>query len=322
MHISSATNLDQHLLIFILPLLMVCYLLFKAPVLANIKSTAKQKIVNNIGGLSVVLFALVYIEDLSMNNFLELELFSSTLSMINNINIIVLLIFGTSVLLKRFFIARSVVPALIVFSIAKLFNNPGATLTYIEIISAVSAISFAVLFTILSSKSLSLKSFGAIAIANVALMIFVFAIASKSETASSTFSFAGLANNPFYNGIADNAIKIVLFISLTLIAQLTVWLCLNALHSNLYEKANWSLIKTFKKELSSNTKFISGVSKSFKEFFRSENTCEFEAPISTNENENKEVEIVIKPSFNIVRIILPLAIIRNNSAIGTRAPSF
>lgn len=319
---SSTTNIDQHLLIFILPLLIVFYLLFKARALTNIKASTKQKALNNIGGLSVAMFALVYIENLGMNNFLEIELFSSTLSMINNINIIMLLIFGVSVLFRRFFITRSVTPALIVFSMAKLINNPGASLTYTEIISAIASISFAIVFAIMSAKSLSLKSFGVIAIMNIALMIFVFVVASKAVNASSTFSFDGLINNPFYHGITSNAAKIILFITLTLVAQLTVWVGINVLHSNLYEGTNWSIIKTFDKEIINHKRLISKITKSFKSAFEQENTYEINTFVSSDKNEEKELETDIKPAFSIVKLILPLAVVRNKSAKGTRAPSF
>lgn len=220
-HISNSTIFDSHLLWLIIPVLFTAFLLFAKP--SKWGSKTKNIAVKFSAFLLITSVALAVVLRYPAQSFNETV---SSLSIFNNLDIIVALLFGVTLISKRFWLTRILIPGAIVISLMRLINNPGGDIAYAELIVDLTLICSAIMLVPVFNRSITVSGHLTLVTSTLITLAYVFVYNKFHSTNFSTLSLAEIASNPFYNWLHNDILIIVSFLSVIVFFETVIWLAI------------------------------------------------------------------------------------------------
>lgn len=220
-HISNSTIFDSHLLWLIIPVIFTVFLFFAKPSKWDLR--AKNITVKSSAALLIISVTLAVVLRYPSQSFNETV---SSLSIFNNLDIIVALLFGITLISKRFWLTRILIPGAIVISLTRLINNPGADIAYAELIVDLVLICSAIILVPVFNRSITVSAHITLVVSTLAVLAYVFVYNKFHSTNFSTLSLAEIASNPFYNWLHNDILIIVSFLSVVVFFETIIWLAI------------------------------------------------------------------------------------------------
>lgn len=319
-YINQATIFDGHLVLLLLPVLALATIIGLKP---KLWSASAKKLFIRIS--STVLLGLSALSFIEYWNFAAFDQAMQSLAFINNLDIIVTLLLSVSLLTKRFGIARALVPCVIVFGATRLINNPGASISIMQIIVDVAGVSIALAILPIFRKAISIRANITVSVIALVVIGYVFVINKFLNSSYATFNLNDINANPVYRWMPGDVFVIVAFLSAFLGAQTFIWLVIRTTFRVSSKINGENLVQSLLIEWHETRKVVNQNVNKFQSFVEIKNDMfEFEDAQNQNSEDDVNLETLVevdKQTWSTPDDVLPLQLLIVKTAHGIRAPS-
>lgn len=320
-HINESTIFDPHLLWLLVPVFIAVALFLTKPSQWNKKSKDLAVRTSSFVLLASVAFAIV--GKFQYQSFNETM---SSLDIFTNIDVVVGLLFGITLLTKRFWLTRVLIPGAIVISLMRIINNPGGFIDYTELIVDLVLVSVSMVLIPVFNRTITVTAHALLVLATLVTLTYVFVYNKLSSTNFSTLSLPEIASNPFYNWMDNYVLVIFAFLSVIVFFETIIWLAIRTWFSvstrkDKHESAfasvkyEWMLIKN---AVNSHMNRYEIANQIYMDAVLSEE-------LDSQETQNKDVDMLENLEEQIEgpkdTFILPTQLVEVKTSKGIRAPS-
>lgn len=258
--ISSEFHLDAHLFSLLVPIIFAFGVFIIRKHLVNTPKQFKM-IIQYLSGVGFISVFGVQLYDFVLENTNIVH--SNNVELISifyNFDTLLSFAIGVSLLADRVGLVRMLSPFAIITGFANLINNPGAHLTFTNIIDNIMLCTLTLLIFTFKHKWSSLKELALSLFITTSLLTYVAVINYVSNNDFSLLNVKLLAKNKVYENIQNGTVKILLFIFFSLGAQVLTWIAINTLflsHKPL------TLLKQVRSEIQHDKKFCLSTKENF-----------------------------------------------------------